>query len=52
MELSFIGTLGLLLKAKEHGLILLIRPYTDRMLQTDFRVSRALVEFALRQAGE
>ncbi|CAN5463077.1 DUF3368 domain-containing protein [soil metagenome] len=52
MELNFMGSVGLLLKAKTHGLIPLIRPYTDRLLQTDFRVSRALIEYALQQAGE
>ncbi len=52
MELNFMGSVGLLLKAKAQGLIPLIRPYTDRMLQTDFRVSRALIDYALEQAGE
>ena len=52
MELAFMGSVGLLLKAKTHGLIPLIKPYTDRMLQTDFRISQALIEYALQQAGE
>jgi predicted nucleic acid-binding protein len=52
MALTFMGSLGLLLKAKERGLIKTIRPYTDRMLQTDFRISRALIEYALQQANE
>jgi len=52
MELTFMGSIGLLLRAKAQGLIPLIRPYTDRMLQTDFRVSHALIDYALEQAGE
>ena len=52
MEIAFMGSLGLLITAKTHGLIPLIRPFTDRMLQTDFRVSRLLIEYALQQVGE
>jgi predicted nucleic acid-binding protein len=52
MELPFVGSMGLLLKAKEHGLIPLIRPYIDRTLQTDFRISKILIEYVLQQAGE
>jgi predicted nucleic acid-binding protein len=52
MELDFIGTLGMLLKAKEHGVITELRPYIDKIQQTNFRVSDAIIDFVLRQAGE
>lgn len=52
MSLSYMGALGLLLKAKKQGAIPAIKPYTDQMLQTNFRISPALIAYALEQAGE
>jgi len=52
MELNFMGSIGLLLKAKSRGLIPFLKPYTEQLLQTDFRVSQILINYALKQAGE
>jgi predicted nucleic acid-binding protein len=47
------GTLGILLRAKEQGMILAIRPDLETLLsQTGFRISEALVKAALQLAGE
>lgn len=52
MKLSFMGTLGLLLKAKEHNAIPSIKPYIDKIQATDFRISPSIVNYILEQAGE
>jgi predicted nucleic acid-binding protein len=52
MELNFMGTLGLLLKAKEHHIISHIRPYIDKIQITDFRISQSIVNYVLESAGE
>jgi predicted nucleic acid-binding protein len=41
-----------LLKAKQMGLIALLRPVLEQIKQTDFRVTAALIEAVLRDAGE
>jgi predicted nucleic acid-binding protein len=52
LGLSIIGTLGVLLRAKQEGYITLIKPFVDQMKQTDFRVSDDLYRTLLRKAGE
>lgn len=52
MGLSFMGTLGLLIRAKERGVISAIKPFIDRIQVTDFRLSQTLVEVVLEKAGE
>lgn len=52
MALSFMGTLGLLVKAKEYGVILAVRPYIEKIQATDFRLSPALVNLVLEKTGE
>lgn len=47
-----IGVLGMLLLAKEKRVIREIAPYIRELRREDFRMSDALVKFALRQAGE
>ena len=47
-----IGTLGLLLEAKHHGLLPAIRPEIERLAQTNFYFSSALIEEVLQAAGE
>ena len=46
------GTLGLLLKAKRRGLLSAIRPEIDRLAQTNFYFSAALIAEILLAAGE
>ncbi len=52
LGLTVIGTLGILLKAKQKGLITLLKPVLEQIGQTDFRITAKLIETVLRDAGE
>jgi predicted nucleic acid-binding protein len=52
LGLSVIGSLGILLRAKEAGYITLIKPYVEQMKLTNFRVSDELYKTALLKANE
>jgi len=52
MNLNVMGTLGMLLKAKQRGVIPLIKPYIDRIQETDFRISQEIIDYVIEQAGE
>jgi predicted nucleic acid-binding protein len=47
-----IGTLGILLKAKELGLSQAIKPEVDKLRTRGFRLSRSVYEDVLKMAGE
>jgi len=47
-----IGTVGILLKAKEVGLLSTIRPELERLRSQGFSLSNNLIEAVLKQAGE
>lgn len=47
-----IGTLGILLKAKQLGLLSVVRPEIELLCQEDFMVSQDVVDAVLRYAGE
>lgn len=46
------GTLGLLIAAKQHGLISALKPYLEKIADTNFRVSTKLLQQLLKDAGE
>ena len=46
------GTLGLLVKAKELGIISEVRSYIEKIQSTNFRVSKSLVYIVLQKTGE
>ena len=46
------GTLGILLMAREAGLILAVKPALDELRQTDFRMSERVYQDVLGKAGE
>jgi len=50
--LSVIGSLGVLLRAKDAGHINLIKPFIELIKQTNFRISDNLYQAALHKAGE
>lgn len=52
LGLSKIGTLGILLKAKELGVLPQIRPDIERLRRRGFSLSQTVVEAVLTQAGE
>lgn len=47
-----IGTLGVLLKAKQTGLLAAIRPDVERLRRQGFSISQAVVNAVLEEAGE
>ena len=46
------GTLGVILRAKQHGLIPEARPLLETLIQNQMYISRELVETALADVGE
>jgi len=46
------GTLGVIIKAKLNGLIPSVKPLLAKIKQTNFRISSALEEIVLKEAGE
>ncbi len=46
------GTIGIIIKAKLNGVIPSIKPYLEKITNTDFRLSEDLIKFACLQAGE
>lgn len=52
LGLNKIGTLGILLKAKQLGLIPTLRADVERLRQQGFSISQAVIDAVLQQAGE
>ena len=52
LGLSVLGTLGLLIRAREQGLVERVRPLTDALLANGYFLARPLVDRALASIGE
>jgi len=52
LGLSVTGTLGVIIKAKNNGIIPTIKPYLDKIRETNFRISEELEQIALKEANE
>ncbi|RZK18100.1 MAG: DUF3368 domain-containing protein [Hymenobacter sp.] len=52
LRLTITGTLGVLLEAKKSGCLPAVKPLLAAIEDTNFRLSAALVQLVLRQAGE
>lgn len=52
LGINFTGTFGVLLKAKEKGLITAIKPILDLIQKTNFRFSEAVLHSILSEANE
>jgi len=52
LGLKKIGTLGILLKAKQAGLLSVIRPDIEQLHQRGFSISQDVIDSVLRQANE
>jgi predicted nucleic acid-binding protein len=52
IKLRLVGTLGVLLMAKEAGLIPAVKPILDKLRETEFRVSDRVYQNVLAKAGE
>ena|ERR1035441_5495243 len=52
LGLTFTGTLGVLVEAKDVGLIPLLKPLFDKIELTDFRYTKELLKATLESVGE
>jgi len=52
LGLNKIGTIGILLKAKQLGLLPVIRPDLERLSQQGFSLSQTVIDTVLQQANE
>ena len=52
LGLSVTGTLGVIIRAKNNGLIPSIKPYLEIIRETNFRISEELEQIALKEANE
>lgn len=52
LDLSITGTIGVIVKAKLNGLIPSIKPLLVKIRQTNFRLSQAIEELAIKEARE
>jgi predicted nucleic acid-binding protein len=52
LRIQITGILGVLLKAKQRGVITAVKPLLDRIRQTNFRISAELETQVLKLAGE
>lgn len=52
LQLDTTGTLGILLRAKQEGHLVALRPLVEAIATTNFRLSPGLVQLVLEQAGE
>ena len=52
LDINFTGTLGIIIKAKLKGIIPSIKPFLEKIKQTNFRLSVELELQALKEAGE
>lgn len=52
LQLKYSGTLGLLLRAKQAGVLTALRPVLAKMRETNFRFSEVLLDYLIEQAGE
>ena len=52
LGIDIIGSIGILVKAKNEGIIDSVKPFFERIRNTDFRISDDLESAALKEAGE
>jgi predicted nucleic acid-binding protein len=52
LKLKYIGTIGLIVKAKLSGIIPSVKPLLEKIRQTNFRLSADMEQYAIKEAGE
>jgi len=52
MKIPVVGTIGLLILARQRNLLAAIKPSLDTLMKSDFRISKDLYRLALRASGE
>ena len=50
--LTVIGLLGVLVQAKQKGLIQAVKPHLEALRQQGFRLSQSLIDMVLKRLGE
>ena len=51
-QITIIGTLAILVKAKEKSIIPLIKPMLEILLSHNYRLSKSLIQYILQRCGE
>lgn len=52
LSLKVIGVIGILIFAKKKGKISLIKPLLEKLQETNFRINKKIIDFALAECGE
>ena len=52
MKISVIGTVGLLMLARQRNLLVTLKPSLDTLIESGFRISKDLYRWALQSSGE
>jgi len=52
LDLNVTGLVGVLLVAKREGLVPSVRPFLERLQESNFRLSEELVRTIIKEAGE
>lgn len=52
LGIQIIGTIGVIIAAKKQGVIESIKPYLQKIRQTNFRISEEIEKRALEESGE
>ena len=52
LGINYTGTIGVIIKAKLKGIIPSIKPFLEKIKQTDFRLSTEIEQLALKEANE
>ncbi len=52
LKLKYTGTIGVLKRAKQEGLIVSLKDILNKVQQTNFRVSQKIIDDSLRETGE
>ena len=52
LSIRYSGTLGLILRAKEEGILTKVKPILKKIDETNFRVDKNLLFATLKEAGE
>ncbi len=52
LNIVFTGTFGIIIKAKQRGIIHSVKPFLDKVKHTNFRISEDVVREILKEAGE
>ncbi|WP_271628820.1 DUF3368 domain-containing protein [Caldicellulosiruptor sp. DIB 104C] len=52
LDIKLTGTLGILLKAKQEGIIIELKPLLEKLIESNIRISHKLYKEILKSANE